>query len=284
VSGTPKGTIAPIEEDPKNAAFNAEVPEFAPVETKPIGYFEERAKGLTAGTGPAVPPVPKYQPSMVPEGHFHAMANPTKEVDNGTIPELMLPVGLTLKNYTQQQVDAAHEAERKKKAAMEAAKYAVTKDMAQEACMMMKNMVLVAREIHDVEKGTDRQGIYDLVKVTCPSLKKKFGHSAKAMECLNCDNLLRNIKRYYDPKFVTTVKPDRCDESSWTKQNIVIGAALTDTVSFFGNAGTVCDTLESESESESESEATAAPAESNSNSGGPAEPAALAKLADAAGK
>ena len=79
-----------------------QVPEFAPVETKPIGWFEDRAKGLTAGTGPA--PVPKYQPSMVPEGHFHAMANPVKEVDNGTVPEGMLPQGLTLKNYTQQQV------------------------------------------------------------------------------------------------------------------------------------------------------------------------------------
>ena len=79
-------------------------------------------------------------------------------------------------------MDAAHEAERQKKAAADAAKYALTKDMAQEACLMMKNMVLVAREIHDAEKGTDRQGIYDLVKVTCPALKKKFGHAAKAME------------------------------------------------------------------------------------------------------
>merc|ERR1711871_205082 len=181
----------------------------------------------------------------------------------------------TSKNYTQQQVDAEHEAERKKKAAMEAAKYALTKDMAQEACMMMKNTVLVAREIHDAEKGTDKQGIYDLVKVTCPSLKKKFGHAAKAMECLNCDNLLRNIKRYYDPKFETTVKPDRCDESSWTKENIVISAALTDTVSFFGNAGTVCE-IEEESES--------AASESEVQSGGPAEPGVLVKKAEAAGK
>merc|ERR1719502_1057401 len=80
--GNGKGTIAPIEEDP-NAAAKTEVPEFAPVETKPIGWFEERAKGVTAGTGPPEPA--KYRPSMVPEGHFHTMANPPKEVDNGTV-------------------------------------------------------------------------------------------------------------------------------------------------------------------------------------------------------
>jgi hypothetical protein len=209
----------------------------------PVGYFKTKAAEGWAKVNEHTNRIEeqkqkrlevlKARPEMVKSGYFHDKANPPPPPPAPGVKPTTVEMG-GLKKLAQMEVDLKMNRSRAEEAAKNAESVA---EHQSGACSLMGTGLDLAKEILAAEKGTEKTGMVDLIKVICPTLKEKYG---KAVPKVNCAELEHRLTGYYDPKYAGAYWSEMekgakcCDPKTWPKKNFAIQLVTRDIESFWG--------------------------------------------------